>query len=239
GCKSVAFTYNDPVIFAEYAMDVADACHARGLKTVAVTAGYIHDAPRRAFYSKMDAANVDLKAFTDDFYFKLTGARLQPVLDTLVYLKRETDVWFEITTLLIPGHNDSDAELEAMSQWILRELGPEVPLHFSAFHPDWKMQDVPPTPASTLSRARDIALKAGLHYVYTGNVHDTAGGTTACPACHEALIVRDWYRIDHYSVTPDGHCPHCGHAIAGRFGTFSHPFGNRRIPISMHREVRA
>src|SRR3569832_615847 len=198
GCRSVAFTYNDPVIFAEYAMDVAD-----------------------------------------DFYVKLTGAHLQPVLDTLVYLKRETDVWFEITTLLIPGHNDSDAELEAMSQWILRELGPEVPLHFSAFHPDWKMQDVPPTPASTLSRARDIAVKAGLHYVYTGNVHDTTGGTTACPACHEALIVRDWYRIEHYSVTPDGHCPHCGHAIAGRFGTFSHPFGNRRIPISMHREDRA
>ena len=239
GCKSVAFTYNDPVIFAEYAMDVADACHARGLKTVAVTAGYIHEEPRREFYAKMDAANVDLKAFTDDFYVKLTGAHLQPVLDTLVYLKRETDVWFEITTLLIPGHNDSDAELEAMSQWILRELGPEVPLHFSAFHPDWKMQDVPPTPASTLSRARDIALKAGLHYVYTGNVHDTTGGTTACPACHEALIVRDWYRIEHYSVTPDGHCPHCGHAIAGRFGTFSHPFGNRRIPISMHREDRA
>ena len=239
GCKRVAFTYNDPVIFAEYAMDVADACHARGLKTVAVTAGYIHEEPRREFYAKMDAANVDLKAFTDDFYVKLTGAHLQPVLDTLVYLKRETDVWFEITTLLIPGHNDSDAELEAMSQWILRELGPEVPLHFSAFHPDWKMQDVPPTPASTLSRARDIALKAGLHYVYTGNVHDTAGGTTACPACHEALIVRDWYRIDHYNVTPDGHCPHCGHAIAGRFGTFSHPFGNRRIPIAMHREVRA
>ncbi|WP_296763926.1 AmmeMemoRadiSam system radical SAM enzyme [Thiobacillus sp.] len=239
GCRSVAFTYNDPVIFAEYAMDVADACHARGLKTVAVTAGYIHDEPRRAFYAKMDAANVDLKAFTDDFYVKLTGAHLQPVLDTLVYLKRETNVWFEITTLLIPGHNDSDAELEAMSQWILRELGPEVPLHFSAFHPDWKMQGVPPTPASTLSRARDIALKAGLHYVYTGNVHDTSGGTTACPACHEALIVRDWYRIDHYSVTPDGHCPHCGHAIAGRFGTFSHPFGNRRIPISMHREGRA
>jgi len=239
GCRSVAFTYNDPVIFAEYAMDVADACHARGLKTVAVTAGYIHDEPRRAFYAKMDAANVDLKAFTDDFYVKLTGAHLQPVLDTLVYLKRETDVWFEITTLLIPGHNDSDAELEAMSQWILRELGPEVPLHFSAFHPDWKMQDVPPTPASTLSRARDIALKAGLHYVYTGNVHDSTGGTTACPACHEALIVRDWYRIEHYSVTPDGHCPHCGHAIAGRFGTFSHPFGNRRIPISMHREDRA
>jgi len=194
GCKSVAFTYNDPVIFAEYAMDVADACHARGIKTVAVTAGYITEEPRREFYSKMDAANVDLKAFTDDFYVKLTGGHLQPVLDTLVYLKRETNVWFEITTLLIPGNNDSDAELSAMSQWILRELGPEVPLHFSAFHPDWKMTDVPPTPASTLTRARDIALKAGLHYVYTGNVHDTTGGTTFCPSCHEALIVRDWYR---------------------------------------------
>jgi pyruvate formate lyase activating enzyme len=239
GCRSVAFTYNDPVIFAEYAMDVADACHARGLKTVAVTAGYIHDEPRRAFYSKMDAANVDLKAFTDDFYVKLTGAHLQPVLDTLVYLKRETNVWLEITTLLIPGQNDSDAELSAMSQWILRELGPDVPLHFSAFHPDWKMQDVPPTPAATLTRARDIALKAGLHYVYTGNVHDTTGGTTSCPGCHEPLIVRDWYRIEQYSLTPEGHCPHCGTGIAGRFGVFSHPFGNRRIPIAMHRGTHA
>jgi len=233
---SVAFTYNDPVIFAEYAMDVADACHARGLKTVAVTAGYIHEAPRREFYAKMDAANVDLKAFTEDFYFKLTGAHLQPVLDTLVYLKRETKVWTEITTLLIPGHNDSDAELSAMSQWIMRELGPEVPLHFSAFHPDWKMMDVPPTPASTLTRARDIALKAGLHYVYTGNVHDTTGGTTFCPSCHDPLIVRDWYRIDRYDLTPDGHCPHCGSAIAGHFGVFGQPFGNRRIPIALHPE---
>jgi pyruvate formate lyase activating enzyme len=238
GCKSVAFTYNDPVIFAEYAMDVADACHARGIKTVAVTAGYMHDEARRAFYTKMDAANVDLKAFTEEFYFKLTGAHLQPVLDTLVYLKRETDVWFEITTLLIPGKNDSDAEIEAMSQWILRELGPDVPLHFSAFHPDWKMLDVPPTPAATLTRARDIALKAGLNYVYTGNVHDTTGGTTFCPSCHEPLIVRDWYRIDDYKLTPDGHCPHCGSAIAGRFGAFSHPFGNRRIPVAMHRDHR-
>jgi len=235
GCRSVAFTYNDPVIFAEYAMDVADACHERGLKTVAVTAGYIHEAPRREFYAKMDAANVDLKAFTEEFYFKLTGARLQPVLDTLVYLKRETGVWFEITTLLIPGHNDSDAEIEAMSQWIMRELGPDVPLHFSAFHPDWKMRDVPATPASTLTRARDIALKAGLHYVYTGNVHDNVGGTTYCPSCHEALIVRDWYRIEDYQLGPDGRCPHCGTAIAGHFGAFNHPFGNRRIPVALHR----
>ena len=237
-CKSVAFTYNDPVIFAEYAMDVADACHARGIKTVAVTAGYIHAAPRREFYAKMDAANVDLKAFTDDFYVKLTGAHLQPVLDTLSYLKRETDVWFEITSLLIPGRNDSNEEIAAMSQWIRRELGPDVPLHFSAFHPDWKMTDVSPTPTSTLTRARAIALKAGLNYVYTGNVHDPAGGTTYCPGCHQALIVRDWYRIDQYGVTADGRCPHCDHAIAGRFGAFAVPFGNRRLPVAMHREVQ-
>ena len=239
GCASVAFTYNDPVIFAEYAMDVADACHAVGIKTVAVTAGYMHAEPRGVFYAKMDAANVDLKAFTEEFYFRLTGGHLQPVLDTLVYLKRETGVWFEITTLLIPGRNDSDAEVEAMSRWIVRELGPDVPLHFSAFHPDWKMMDLPSTPASTLTRARSIALNAGLHHVYTGNVHDTAGGTTSCPSCHGSLIVRDWYRIDEYTVTPDGHCPHCGTAVAGHFGVFRHPFGNRRIPIAMHREKRA
>ena len=233
GCKSVAFTYNDPVIFAEYAMDVADACHAVGVQTVAVTAGYMHAEPRREFYAKMDAANVDLKAFTEDFYFRLTSAHLQQVLDTLVYLARETKVWVEITTLVIPGHNDSDGEIEAMSRWILRELGPDVPLHFSAFHPDWKMMDVPPTPASSLTRARRIALDAGLHYVYTGNVHDTAGGTTSCPGCTEPLIVRDWYRIDDYRLTPDGHCPRCGAAIAGHFGVFEHPFGNRRIPVRL------
>ncbi|MDE2118865.1 MAG: AmmeMemoRadiSam system radical SAM enzyme, partial [Betaproteobacteria bacterium] len=183
GCKSVAFTYNDPVIFAEYAMDTADACHARGIKTVAVTAGYMHDQARREFYAKMDAANVDLKGFTDEFYVKLCGAHLQPVLDTLLYLKHETDVWLEITTLLIPGHNDSDGEITALSQWIAKELGPDVPLHFSAFHPDYKMVDVPQTPKATLTRARKIARAAGLHYVYTGNVHDLEGDTTNCPSC--------------------------------------------------------
>ena len=182
----MAFTYNDPVIFAEYAMDVADACHARGIKTVAVTAGYMHEQPRRDFYAKMDAANVDLKAFTEEFYFKLTGSHLQPVLDTLVYLKHETDVWFEITTLLIPTKNDSDEEITAMCRWMAKELGTDVPLHFTAFHPDYKMDDLPPTPASTLRRARDIALREGLQYVYTGNVHDKEGGTTYCPGCGES-----------------------------------------------------
>jgi pyruvate formate lyase activating enzyme len=235
GCRSVAFTYNDPVIFAEYAMDVADACHEHGIQTVAVTAGYMHAEPRREFYAKLDAANVDLKAFTDEFYFKLTGAHLQPVLDTLVYLKHETRVWFEITTLLIPGRNDSDAEIRAECQWIMKELGPDVPVHFTAFHPDYKMEDVPPTPPATLTRARHIALEEGLHYVYTGNVHDLDGGTTPCPACQMPLIARDWYHITSYRLTPEGRCPDCGTAIAGRFEAFEGQFGRHRIPVAIGR----
>ena len=234
-CSSVAFTYNDPVIFAEYAMDIADACRAIGVRTVAVTAGYMHAAPRREFYAKMDAANVDLKAFSDAFYFKLCGARLAPVLDTLVYLKHETDVWFEITTLLIPGRNDSDAEIEAMSTWIAREIGVDVPLHFTAFHPDYKMMDVAPTPASTLTRARRIARGKGLRYVFTGNVHDSDGGTTYCPSCDAALIVRDWYRILDYRVTAQGACGACGTKIPGVFAPFERAFGPRRIPVRLSR----
>jgi pyruvate formate lyase activating enzyme len=233
GCKSVAFTYNDPVIFAEYAIDTADACHARGIQTVAVTAGYIHAEPRREFFSRIDAANVDLKAFTEDFYHRLTGARLQPVLDTLVYLVKETDVWTEVTTLLIPGKNDSDAEIEAECRWILRHLGPEVPLHFSAFHPDWKMTDVPATPPETLARARRLALDAGLQYVYTGNVHDEAGGSTYCPSCGTCVIQRDWYDIRAYRLDAQGACTHCGTRLAGRYAEFDKPFGRRRIPVRL------
>ncbi len=233
GCKSVAFTYNDPVIFAEYAMDTADACHERGIRTVAVTAGYIHDQPRREFFAKMDAANVDLKAFSDAFYVKLTGAHLQPVLDTLKYLRQETDVWVELTTLLIPGYNDSAQEINAMSEWIVKELGADVPLHFSAFHPDYKMADVQPTPLETLIEARQIAQAAGLHYVYTGNVHNREGDTTKCPVCDSALIVRDWYEIKQYHLTPDGHCPDCYAQIAGHFEKFIGAFGSRRIPVMM------
>ena len=232
-CRSVAFTYNDPVIFAEYAMDVADACHAVGVQAVAVTAGYMHEGPRREFYAKMDAANVDLKAFTEDFYFKLTGAHLQPVLDTLAYLKRETGVWLEITTLVIPGKNDSNEEIDAECRWIAAELGPDVPLHFTAFHPDWKMTEVPPTPASTLERARNIALSHGLHYVYTGNVHDVDGGTTYCPRCNNAVIVRDWHRILNYRLTEAGRCRECGAGIAGRYEKFTKAFGPRRIPVRL------
>ncbi|QJR14530.1 AmmeMemoRadiSam system radical SAM enzyme [Usitatibacter palustris] len=235
GCRSVAFTYNDPVIFAEYAMDVADACRAQGILTVAVTAGYISPEPRREFYAKMDAANVDLKGFTDEFYVKLTGSKLAPVLDTLVYLKHHTDVWFEITTLLIPGKNDSPEEVRAECRWIMAELGPDVPLHFTAFHPDFKMTDLPPTPAATLTRARNIAIEEGLRYVYTGNVHDREGGTTFCPSCRTALIERDWHRIDACRLTADGRCPECATQIPGRFVAFeaASQFGRRRIPVRL------
>ncbi len=222
GCKSVAFTYNDPVIFAEYAMDIADACHARGVQTVAVTAGYMHAAPRRAFYEKMDAANVDLKAFTEDFYFKVTGAHLAPVLETLAYLVKETQVWTEITTLLIPGKNDSDEELRAECEWIMRH---------PAFHPDWKMTDIGPTPPATLTRAREIARRAGLRYVYTGNVHDEAGGSTYCPSCDKAVIVRDWYEIHGYHLSDEGACGFCGEQLAGRYGKFGKPFGSKRFSV--------
>ncbi|MBM3391502.1 MAG: AmmeMemoRadiSam system radical SAM enzyme [Betaproteobacteria bacterium] len=231
GCRSVAFTYNDPVIFAEYAMDTADACHALGVQTVAVTAGYIHDAARREFFARTDAANVDLKAFTEDFYAKLCSGHLQPVLDTLVYLKHETGCWFELTTLLIPGRNDSAAEIEAMSKWIVSELGRDVPIHFTAFHPDYKLDDLPPTPAATLRQARKIALDAGIRYVYTGNVHDTEGGTTFCPGCGKGVIVRDWHEILAYDLTEEGHCAHCGTPLAGRFEKFEGQFGRRRIPV--------
>jgi pyruvate formate lyase activating enzyme len=235
GCRSVAFTYNDPVIFAEYAIDVADACREAGVATVAVTAGYIHPEPRREFYARMDAANVDLKGFTDEFYVKLTGSKLAPVLDTLAWIRHESRTWLEITTLLIPGRNDSSAELEAQCRWIARELGPDVPLHFTAFHPDFKMDDLQATPPSTLERARRIALGEGLRYVYTGNVHDREGGTTSCPQCRSALVVRDWHRIEKYRLTGEGACPDCGTTIAGRFDAFDpkRQFGRRRIPLAL------
>jgi pyruvate formate lyase activating enzyme len=202
GCRAVAFTYNDPVIFHEYAVDVAQACRAEGIKTVAVTAGYVCAEPRAEFYRHMDAANVDLKAFTEEFYAKVTLAELAPVLETLVYLKHETDVWFEITTLLIPGLNDSDAELDAMTRWVAGKLGPDVPMHFTAFHPDYKMRDRPPTPPATLARARRIALANGIRYAYTGNVHDEEGGSTYCHACGAHLIGRDGYTLTAWNLAP-------------------------------------
>ena len=231
GCRSVAFTYNDPVIFLEYALDVAAACREVGVKTVAVTAGYVCEEPRRELFGSLDAANVDLKAFSEDFYHRITGGHLEPVLDTLRYVARETDVWLEVTTLVIPGFNDSESELRKMAGWMVDELGPDVPLHFSAFHPDWKMMDVPATPPETLSRARRAAMEAGLRYVYTGNVHDSDGDTTLCHACGKPLIERDWYEMKAWYLSPEGRCAACGTRCAGVFEEGPGGWGARRLPV--------
>ena len=232
--RSVAYTYNDPVIFLEYAVDTAQACHEHDIRNVAVTAGYITEEAREGFFRHMDAANVDLKAFTDRFYWKVCGGHLGPVLDTLRYIKNETDVWLELTTLLIPGENDAEAEIDEMSQWIAEHLGPDIPLHFSAFHPDWKMLDTPATPIQTLTRSRDIALRNGLHHVYTGNVHDFWGSSTYCHGCGEVLIGRDWYQLSTWNLEMRGErasCASCGAAIAGVFEEKPGTWGARRQPI--------
>jgi pyruvate formate lyase activating enzyme len=233
GCRSVAFTYNDPVIFMEYAIDVAQACHELGIKAVSVTAGYMCDEPRRELYKYMDAANVDLKAFTEQFYKQITIGHLQPVLDTLTYLKHETNVWFEITTLLIPGENDSEKEIEDLTQWVMTHLGPDVPLHFTAFHPDFKMLDKPPTPPPTLTMARRIAVKNGIRYAYTGNVHDEEGGSTYCHQCGSKLIGRDWYVMTAWNLTDDGRCKICGTACAGVFDGSPGRWGAKRLPVRL------
>ena len=233
GCRSVAFTYNDPVIFTEYAVDVADACHERGIRSVAVTAGYVNAEARADFFAHMDAANVDLKAFTEDFYKHVCGGKLASVLETLEYLKHETDVWFELTTLLIPDLNDSDEELDRMTAWVVEHLGPDVPMHFTAFHPDFKLMDKPPTPPSTLTRARSIARANGVHHAYTGNVHDRDGGTTWCSGCGGLLIERDWYTLGRYRLTDDGRCPDCGTPCPGVHDGRPGTWGARRVPVRM------
>ncbi len=232
-CKSVAFTYNDPIIFLEYAIDVAAACREAGVKTVAVTAGYVDPEPRAEFFHAMDAANVDLKAFSERFYHKICGGHLQPVLDTLMFIRHETDTWLELTTLLIPGENDSDEELNAMTAWVAEHLGPDVPMHFTAFHPDWKMRDISATPPETLSRARRIAAENGIRYAYTGNVHDAEGGSTWCHQCGELLIERDWYRLGKWALNAKGRCRHCDASIAGHFGGGPGQFGPKRIPVRL------
>jgi pyruvate-formate lyase-activating enzyme len=232
GCRSVAFTYNDPVIWAEYAIDTARACRAVGIKTVAVTAGYITEVARRPFYEAMDAANVDLKAFTEDFYQHLTLSHLQPVLDTLVWLKRETNVWFEITNLVIPQANDGHDEFARMCDWILANLGDDVPLHFTAFHPDFRMMDTPNTPKETLLSAYDIARGAGLKYVYTGNVDDVQHQSTYCPACGECVIERNWYELSAWHLKGD-RCEHCDAQVHGHFDERPGDWGRRRQGVNM------
>lgn len=234
-CRSVAFTYNDPVIFAEYAIDVAKACHALGIKTVAVTAGYICKEARPDFFEHMDAANVDLKAFSEDFYRKVTLSSLQPVLETLCYLRHRTSVFFEITNLLIPGKNDDAAEIQAMCAWIVSNLGVEVPLHFTAFHPDYRFQKYPPTPLSTLIRARDMALGAGLRYVYLGNVRTVQGEShTYCHECGQVLIERQGYEVGAYHVNAQNQCGFCGAHCVGVFEDQPGWWGARRLPVRIY-----
>ena len=230
-CKSVAFTYNDPIIFHEYAIDVAKACREKDIKTVAVTAGYISPEPRIEFFNWMDAANVDLKAFSERFYHKITGAHLEPVLDTLKYIKHETDCWLETTTLIIPGENDSEKELTEMCEWVVENLGPDMPMHFSAFHPDFKMMDVPSTPPSTLTMARDIAMKAGVRYAYVGNVHNKEADSTWCHKCGELLIERDWYELGQWNLDATGSCKSCHTKVSGVFEEKPGQWGAKRLPV--------
>ena len=230
GARSLAYTYNDPVIFMEYAIDTAIEARKRGVRSVAVTAGYINPEPRVEFFQYMDAANIDLKSFDEEFYYKLCGGHLQPVLETIEYVVKQTDCWVELTTLLIPGYNDSEAEIEQMTQWIVDKLGPDIPLHLTAFHPDFKMQNVPPTPPESLSRARKIALRNGLHYAYTGNIHDEEGESTYCHQCGKKLIGRDWYTLTEWHLQ-EGKCPNCGTPVAGLFEESPGHWGAKRVPV--------
>jgi len=232
-CRSIAYTYNDPVIFMEYAIDVARAAHQQDIKSVAVTAGYICPEPRREFFAHIDAANVDLKAFTEDFYYKLCGGHLRDVLETLVYIKQKTATWLELTTLLIPGENDSDQELDKMTRWVMSELGPDVPMHFTAFHPDWKMLDYPPTPPATLTRARELAMANGIRYAYTGNVYDPKGQSTRCHTCQALLIERNGYWLDGWGLDEKACCVSCGTALPGVFEARPGHWGNRRVPVRL------
>jgi len=233
GCRGIAYTYNDPVIFMEYAIDVAKECRKRDIKSIAVTAGYICEEPRKELYKYIDAANVDLKGFTEKFYLKICGAHLSNVLDTLVYLKHETDVWFEITTLLIPDENDSDKEIDEMTKWVINNLGPDIPMHFTAFHPDWKMRDKPSTPPSTLTRAREIAIANGIRYAYTGNVHDTAGSSTYCHHCGQRLIERDWYKLGEWNLDSQHCCNKCGTELPGVFEDQPGNWGPHRMGVKI------
>jgi len=230
----VDFSFNDRVIFHEYAIDVARECQKADVRCVAVTAGEVCPEPRAEFYRYMDAANVDLKAFTEGFYKDICTSHLQPVLDTLRYLKHETNVWFETTTLLIPGKNDSDEELDEMTRWVVKELGPDVPMHFTAFHPGFRMLDTPSTPQETLTRARNIALNNGARYAYTGNVRDAEGGSTHCHKCGHVLIGRLGYDITMWRLSYDGTCEVCHEPCAGIFEPQPGHWGSRRMPVRLH-----
>ena len=232
GAPGIAFTYNDPVIWAEWAVAVAEAAHQAGLYTAFVTAGYISPEARADVFRHMDAANVDLKAFTEDFYAKVTLSHLSPVLDTLEWLASQSRTWVEVTNLLVPGKNDDPEETRALSRWIFEHMGPDVPLHLTAFHPDYRMRDLPPTPPEEVRRARDLARGEGLRYVYTGNVRDPDGQTTFCPSCGEAVIERDWHAVTAVRLRGSA-CAACGAKIAGCFEAGATPSSGRRRRIGL------
>ncbi len=213
---SIAFTYNDPVIIGEYVIDISQLAKQEHIETVMVTAGYIDPVARKDVFHDISAANVDLKAFTEEFYFSMTGSHLKDIQETLKWIKHETDVWLEITTLLIPGKNDSPDEITRLAAWVASELGTEVPVHFTAFHPDYKLRYLPQTPVATLRVAREIAMAEGLQYVYTGNVHDAEGHTTRCPKCGAVLVQRDWHQVSLFRIR-NSKCPECSFRIAGKF----------------------
>ncbi len=233
GCRSVAFTYNDPVIFHEYAADIADACREADIRTVAVTAGYVSGRAREDFFRRIDAANVDLKAFTERFYRRVVKGHLEPVLETLLYLRRETKVWFEITTLIIPGENDSEREIDEMTGWVVEALGPDIPMHFTAFHPDYRMLDKPRTPLETLAMARRRALRNGVRYAYAGNVHDLGRQSTYCHACGARTIGRDWHLLSEWQLDDRGCCAVCGTPAAGVFEAKPGNWGRKRLPVEI------
>jgi pyruvate formate lyase activating enzyme len=233
GCRSVAFTYNDPVIFMEYAIDTAKACHERGVKAVAVTAGYMKPEARAAFYQHMDAANIDLKGFTAGFYRKLCSGELDAVLDTIKYVHHETSCWVELTTLLIPGENDDPEEIKRLSDWVAAELGDEVPVHFTAFHPDYRMRDKSNTPPETLLRSYDIATRTGLRYVYTGNIHHPPTSETRCRGCGKVVIGRDWHDLTAWHLSGAGQCLSCGTQCAGVFDGPPGTWGRKRQPVRL------
>jgi pyruvate formate lyase activating enzyme len=215
GCPHLAFTYNEPTIWGEYVIDIARVAHDYGLNTVMVTNGYV---TREAFfdiYQHIDAANVDLKAFTETFYSKITLTHLAPVLETLKWLRHETNVWFEVTNLIIPTLNDDDSEFQRLSEWMLENIGDDVPLHFTAFHPDFKLRDKPRTPPESLHRARDLAMSMGLKFVYEGNIYSD-GAHTICPGCHKVIVRRSWHDVLTNKLY-EGKCAHCGTKIPGVF----------------------